>query len=120
MKLIRIVLGKIILTLDRIFSPEAIRRSPEDQAKVDESVKSLTLYHLLACPFCVKVRRKMKALALHFPVLDIGKNEAAYQEMMAGGKEDQVPCLKIVADDGSVQWMYESDEINAYLEKRFS
>jgi len=30
-----------------------------------------------------------------------------------------VPCLRIDKDDGSVQWMYESNDIIAYLKREF-
>jgi len=83
-------------------------------------LKSLTLYQLEACPFCVKVRREMKRLSIQMPIRDVGKDPGAQQELMAGGKIDQVPCLKIEAPNSPVQWMYESSDINAYLQKRFA
>jgi glutathione S-transferase len=30
-----------------------------------------------------------------------------------------VPCLRIERADGSVEWMHESEDINAYLKERF-
>jgi len=30
-----------------------------------------------------------------------------------------VPCLRIEKADGAVEWMYESADINRYLERRF-
>jgi len=35
--------------------------------------------------------------------------------LMQGGGKTQVPCLRIEQADGSVQWMYESDDIIRYL-----
>lgn len=36
-----------------------------------------------------------------------------------GGKI-QVPCLQIVDTDGKSSWLYESADINQYLEKQFA
>jgi glutaredoxin len=115
MKIIRYFLGKIILFLDAVFSPaQEIHRSPAAQAAVDAETASWTLYHLMTCPFCVKVRREMRRLGITIPLKDIGTDPTAFSELMAGGKQDQAPCLKM----GS-EWMYESSDINAFLRKRF-
>lgn len=37
------------------------------------------------------------------------------QALMQGGGKTQVPCLAIEQSDGSVEWMYESDDIIRYL-----
>jgi glutaredoxin len=115
MKLIRFVLGKIILFFDAVFTPALlVHRSPADQARVDAETQTWTLYHLMTCPFCVKVRREMKRLGVTIPLKDVGQDPQAFQELMNGGKEDQVPCLKM-----GDTWMYESSEINAFLQQRF-
>ncbi|MEW6056297.1 MAG: glutaredoxin [Bdellovibrionota bacterium] len=120
MKLIRQILGKIILLLDRLFSPKPIERSPEEQIKVDRLTSNLVVYQFEACPFCVKVRRAIKKLGLKIELRDV-LNEPKYEEeLMQGGKEYQVPCLRVTHDDGRVQWMYESSDIIDYLNKRFA
>lgn len=119
MKLIRYILGNIILFLDFIFSPQGIERSNEAQDEIDAKTADLILYELKMCPFCVKARRAVKRLSLKIELRDVleAKNQA---ELMAGGKVDQVPCLRILHSDGKIQWMYESSEICAYLEQRFA
>ncbi|MBC7396041.1 MAG: glutathione S-transferase N-terminal domain-containing protein [Bdellovibrionales bacterium] len=119
MKPIRFVLGNIILFLDFIFSPTGIKRLDEHQDRVDAETASLCVYELEMCPFCVKVRRAIKRLSLKIELKDVlePKNQT---ELMAGGKKDQVPCLRITQADGSVQWMYESSAIIAHLEQHFS
>ena len=72
------------------------------------------------CPFCVKVRRAAKRLSLTIPMKDVGVDSNAQAELMAGGKKDQVPCLRITSPSGAVEWMYESSAIVEYLEKRFA
>jgi glutaredoxin len=121
MTLVRKILGALILLLDRIFVPAVeVQRTPEDQSRVDSKLASWTLYHLEACPFCVKVRREMKRLAISIPMKEINALPQNHEELMAGGKIDQVPCLRYVDDSGAEKWMYESDEINAFLRAGFS
>ncbi len=120
MKIIRAILGKIILFLDSAFSPASLKRSPETQSVVDTQTKSLVIYQLLACPFCVKVRREVKRLGLNIQYKNVDQDPAAQKELMAGGKIDQVPCLRITSPDGQVTWMYESSDINTYLGSQFA
>ncbi len=119
MKLIRKVLGRLILFMDSTFVPEGIVRSPEKQGEVDEELSLITLYEMNTCPFCVKVRRAAKRLSLGIASKDVQKDSAAKAELVREGGEFQVPCLRIQNKDGSVQWMYESDDIIAYLEEKF-
>ena len=37
---------------------------------------------------------------------------------MVGGGKRQVPCLRIEATPGEVQWLYESMDIIAYLQRQ--
>jgi glutaredoxin len=119
MKWIRLILGKIILTLDALFRPSALLRGPEDQQKVDLKTSSWRLYQLNACPFCVKVRRELVRLSLQIPLVDI-KDPRAAKALIEGGKQDQVPCLMIPEKDGTIRWMYESSEIISFLQNQFS
>lgn len=116
MKIIRLVLGNLILAFDALFSPTPISREPTKQVQLNEQTKNWTLYHLKLCPFCVKVRRQMKRLAIQIPMKDVGEDERAQQELMEGGKIDQVPCLRYLDSTGKVQWMYESNDINQFLQ----
>jgi glutaredoxin len=119
MKLIRVVLGAIILFFDRIFTPRGLQRLAPAQAKVEEATRGFVLYQLAACPFCVKVRREMKRLSVTFPLKEIAQDPAAHAELMAGGKLDQVPCLRMTQADGSFTWLYESSAIVEFLQNKF-
>lgn len=115
MKLVRWLLGRIILLVDFITTPKGVKRDPKVQAQLDEKTKSLSLYQFAACPFCVKVRRAMKRNSLQLELRD-AKREGTYrQELLEQGGKIKVPCLRI--DDGNkVTWLYESNDIIAYLE----
>jgi glutaredoxin len=119
MKVIRFVLGKIILFFDELFEPAGLVRTAEAQRQIESEIKAWQLYQLQACPFCVKVRRELKRLSLTIPTREIAKDAAAHSELMAGGKLDQVPCLMIPGANGQAQWLYESSEIIELLRNRF-
>ncbi len=120
MRIIHKILGAIILFIDWLTSPKGVVRAKEAQAEIDEQAKALTLYQYKACPFCVKVRRSMKRLSLPIETRDPKRSAAAKEELLAGGSQLKVPCLKIVDASGQENWMYESKTIIAYLEQRFS
>ncbi len=119
MAYIRWSLGKIILMLNFLTTPRGIKRTPEKQAQIDKQTRFLALYQFHACPFCVKVRRAMKRSSLNIEVRDAKKAGQFRQELLEQGGQIKVPCLRITNDDGSVSWMYESNDIIRYLEKKF-
>jgi len=94
-------------------------RSTEAQAAIDAQTAGLVLYQYEACPFCVKVRRSMKRHALKIETRDVKRNHVAREELLAGGGELQVPCLRIEEGEQGYRWMYESSDIIWYLEGRF-
>ena len=118
-KPIRWVLGQIIIFIDWVTRPKPLQRSPEKQAEVDAQTKNMALYHFQMCPFCVKTRRQIRRLGLKIENRDARNDPKWNQELIDEGGKYQVPCLKIVNDDGSVEWLYESTEINKYLEQRY-
>jgi len=119
-KTIRLILGPIILLVDKITTPRGIKRSPEEQQKVDQEVSKLVLYQFRTCPFCIKVKRNNKRLSLNIETRDAQHNPTYREELLQGGGQIKVPCLKIVDDKGNAQWMYESDAIIKYLQDRFA
>lgn len=116
MFIIRWFLGCIILGLNFIFTPRAIKRDPASQKVVDDKTQHLSLYQLPACPFCVKVRRAIKREGLNVNIVNT-KDNANRTELINGGGTHKVPCLKIAKPNEPVTWMYESSDIVAYLNK---
>jgi len=119
-KPIRWVLGQIIIFIDWATRPKPLQRSAEEQAEVDAQTKNMALYHFQMCPFCVKTRRQIRRLGLNIENRDARNDPKWNQELIDEGGKYQVPCLKITKDDGSVEWMYESSEINQYLDERYA
>ncbi|MGY5449652.1 glutaredoxin family protein [Agarivorans sp. MS3-6] len=117
MKVIRWILGRIILLLNAVFSPKSVIRSSEDQAAIDQKLQGLDLYQLAACPFCVKVRRAMKRNGINIGLRDINAQPKYLEELVTGGGSRKVPCLRITQGD-QVEWLYESNDIIRYLEQK--
>lgn len=119
LNLIRLFVGPIILFLDRLTSPKGIQRTLDVQKKIDLETKRLALYQFMTCPFCIKVRRAIKRLSLSVELRDAQLDEKFKHELIQQGGMYQTPCLRIEKEDGSVQWLYESDDIIQYLDNRF-
>jgi glutaredoxin len=119
MKLVRWILGRIILVLDVLTSPKPIVRDAAAQKAIDETTASMSLYQFKTCPFCVKVRRELKRHALNIETRDAKDNAEVKAELVREGGRHKVPCLRTESTDGSVTWLYESNDIIAHLKHQF-
>ncbi|MEE4246695.1 MAG: glutathione S-transferase N-terminal domain-containing protein [Kangiellaceae bacterium] len=72
------------------------------------------LYYYNSCPFCQFVLQALPNVNVEVELKDILRDFDNRNELMAGGGKTQVPCLRIINDDGE-QWMYESADIIRYL-----
>lgn len=114
MKLLRFIIGQILLILDFLTRPSLGKRSEESQRAVEEELKSYSLYQFKACPFCIKVRRVMRKLNLPIELKNANTDENLKAELLSKGGSPKVPCLRI-----GEKWMYESNDIIKYLEDKF-
>lgn len=119
-KTLRLVLSPVILLLNKLTTPRGITRDPEQQQQIDAATRQLALYQFRSCPFCIKVRRAAKRLSLNIEQRDALHDPTHRTALLEGGGEVKVPCLRITENDGQVRWLYESDEIIAYLQTRFA
>ncbi|WP_456445928.1 glutaredoxin family protein [Thiolapillus sp.] len=120
MSTIRWLLGRIILFFDWLTQPKKPAHSPEHQAELDVHTRHMSLYQYAACPFCVKTRRAIRRLGLNIELRDAKNDPSFRHELVQEGGKQQVPCLRIENEDGSITWMYESSDIIDYLQERFS
>ena len=120
MKLVRWILGRVILVLDLLTSPKPIVRDAAAQKAIDETTASMSLYQFKTCPFCVKVRRELKRHALNIETRDAKDNAEVKAELVREGGRHKVPCLRTESTDGSVTWLYESNDIIAHLKHQFN
>lgn len=118
-KALRVGLGQLIIFADTLTRPRPQQRSAQGQATVDTEASTLSLYQFHACPFCVKTRRAIHRLNVPIVLRDAKNDPQAREQLLAGGGRVKVPCLRI-EEAGSTRWMYESDDIIAYLEQRFA
>ena len=118
-KALRVGLGQLIIFIDFITRPGKKQRPAEVQAQVNAAAKGLTLYQFHACPFCVKTRRTLRRLNVPVALKDAKNNEQDRQTLLSQGGKIKVPCLRI-EEAGGTRWMYESSDIIAYLEQRYT
>jgi glutaredoxin len=100
-------------------SGRKIQRSAQHQQAADQAARQLVLYHFRTCPYCLRTRRAIDRLNIDVALRDIHLDASAYDELLAGGGRQTVPCLHI-KDGTRKTWLYESGDIIRYLEKRFT
>ncbi|MDH5181226.1 MAG: glutathione S-transferase N-terminal domain-containing protein [Gammaproteobacteria bacterium] len=118
-RLIRRIVGPIMLFIDWITTPRGVQRDEKEQEKIDLDTQNLTLYQFKTCPFCIKVRRHAKRLSLNIETRDAQHDPISRTQLLTGGGEIKVPCLKLTNEAGEDRWMYESREIIHYLDAQF-
>ena len=116
LSIIRKLLGRCILFADKITSPDGLARDASAQRLLDQKTDCLRLYEMTACPFCVKVRREIKRLNLNIMRVNVKTSADDRQTLIDQGGKFQVPCLRI-ENSGKTTWLYESNDIIAYLRK---
>jgi glutaredoxin len=119
-KTLRIVIGPLMLLWEMLTRPKGVTRQPALQQALDEQCRSIVLYQYKTCPFCIKVRQELRRLSLKVDQLDAQQEGKNRTELVQGGGQAKVPCLKITDQAGNSQWMYESGEIISYLRGRFA
>lgn len=116
---VRLVLAPVMILSEKLSTPNAIERTSDEQARVDQACQRLALYQFRTCPFCIKVRKEIARLGLNIELRDTQQEPAHKQALMEGGGMSKVPCLKISHEDGREEWLYESDDINRWLHRQF-
>lgn len=118
-KTLRLVIGPLLLLGERLARPTGLVRPPAAQGEVDRQCRDLVLYQYKTCPFCIKVRQEMRRLSLNIEQRDAQQPGKNREDLVHGGGQAKVPCLKITDQAGHSQWLYESGEIISYLRQRF-
>ncbi len=111
-------LGYIIAFIAYIIPVSKVKRSSQEQTRVDEETMQYELYQFFACPFCIITRRTIRRLRLNIITRDAQGDTPYRAELLAKGGKIQVPCLKITEGE-SITWMYESADIKAFLEQKY-
>ena len=119
-RILRIVLGPVMLIKERLTQPAGVVREAAAQARVDQQCQSLALYQFSTCPFCIKVRQEMRRLSLPIEKRDAQHHTANRDALLQATGATQVPCLRITEADGQTRWLKDSAAIVAYLRERFA
>ena len=114
---VRRIIGPIMLLGDKITTPKGVKRPAEEQEKLDQATQGIALYQFKTCPFCMKVRREIKRQSLNIELRDAQHDQQHRQQLLSGGGQIKVPCLKVKNKDGNHSWLYESDDVIQYLRK---
>jgi glutaredoxin len=119
-KLVRIILGPVMLLKEKLTRPKGVVRSAAAQQSIDAQCQGLALYQYKTCPFCMKVRQEMTRLSLNIQRVDAQPPGVDRDTLTREGGQTKVPCLKVTDAAGQSQWLYESDKILGYLRGRFA
>lgn len=119
MKFVRGLVGSLVLFISWLTMPKAGQRAPDYQDQVEQALRNYSLYQFAGCPFCIKVVRAMRRLNLPMELRDSSRDAQHRQDLLEQGGRVKAPCLRIEKADGSSEWMYESKDIIAYLNRQF-
>lgn len=112
-------LGAIIALISWLIPVRKIKSSKAGQKEVNKKTANIELYQFFGCPFCIKTRRAIRRLNLKIVTRDAQSRQGIYRaELLRETGKIQVPCLKIT-NGNKVEWMFETSQIIAYLEKRY-
>jgi len=118
-RIIRWPLGQLVIFIDWITRPSLPVISAKRRAELDALTANMKMYQFAQCPFCVKTRRNIRRLGLDIELRDARNDPRWNRELIDEGGKYQVPCLRLLKEDGSSEWMYGSQTIIDYLDQRF-
>jgi glutaredoxin len=113
--------GFCLMFADQWFKVRPLTRSCEEQSSLDRESRRIQLYFCKTCPASIKIKRRCQKLGLKVVEKDVGRVNAYRNELIHGGGEVRVPCLRIEgAQSQDTRWLYSSVKIMKYLERRFA
>ncbi|MDQ7003294.1 MAG: glutathione S-transferase N-terminal domain-containing protein [Ghiorsea sp.] len=119
LKMFREGVGGLMAFVSWLTNPRKIKRSPEEQQRVDTIAKNMSMYQYFACPFCIKTRRTVHRLNIPLEYRDAQVRGSEHRNTLEKeGSQIKVPCLRIDESDKTT-WIYESNTIIAHLNQTF-
>lgn len=88
------------------------------EKQILRKIENHALYYYASCPFCFRVQITMTKLGIDIERRNIHQGDEHFEALRLGGGSSMVPCLRI-DKGGEIQWMYESADINNYLQQNF-
>jgi len=119
LKILREGIGGLMAFVSYIISPKKIKRSTSEQNIANSMAANMSIYQYFACPFCIKTRRAVRRLNIPMEYRDAQVRGGEHRNTLEKeGGMIKVPCLRI-EENGQTTWMYESNDIIAYLNQTF-
>jgi glutaredoxin len=113
--------GFCFMFADQWFRVRPLSRSNDEQSSLDRESRRIQLYFSKSCPASIKIKRRCQKLGLRVVEKDVERVNAYRNELIHGGGEVRVPCLRIEGRNSQdTRWLYSSLKIMQYLERRFS
>lgn len=100
-------------------SAPSVQRTPLEQGRVERLANQLTLYVMDNDSPSKQVRRELKNLDVNLTIKNLKRCHTYQKELLSGGGQAQVPCLRIECSK-NIQWMYHSADIIEYLHGQFA
>lgn len=104
--------------VDRVVPVKPLNLSPQEQLLLDRESRRMHLYYCRSCPASIAVKRYCERLGLRVVEKEVERVNAFRNELVNGGGESRVPCLRIDSQDGE-SWLYSPELIYHYMHQRF-
>lgn len=118
MSLTRQLKGKALDLVDRLVPVRTQQRSAEQRNLLERESRRMHLYYTRCCPSSISIRRHCERIGLRVVEKDVLRVNAYRHELLNGGGEPRVPCLRIDDEQGG-RWLYSPEAIRDFLDKRF-
>ena len=117
MNLTRHLKAKTLSLVDQLVPVKPVERPQEQQSLLNRESRRMHLYYCRSCPSSITVKRNFERAGLHPVEKDVERVDAYRNELVNGGGESRVPCLRVCGHDGD-KWIYSPEAIIGYLEQR--
>lgn len=118
MNFIRHCTGKVYQWVDRLVPVRVQPRTKDEVDLLERESRRMHLYVAHSCPASIGVQRYCDRLGLRVVRKDVQRVNAYRNELLNGGGEPVVPCLRIENEQG-IHWLYNSSSILEFLEQKF-
>ena len=118
MSLTRQLKGRALHIVDRLVPVRPQLRTPAEHDLMERESRRMHLYYARHCPSSISIRRHCERIGLRVVEKDVHKVNTYRNELLSGGGEPRVPCLRIDDEQGA-RWLYSPEAIRDFLNKRF-
>lgn len=110
--------GKVYQWVERLIPVRVQPRTKEEFDLLERESRRMHLYIAHSCKESIGVQRCCNRLGLRVVKKDVQRVNAYRNELLNGGGEPRVPCLRVENEKGT-HWVYSSKAILEFLDKNF-